>query len=207
MRSFFVVVSIMWILSVAYFCEGRTGPESLNFASPIQSLNLEGLNPMTRGSSRFTALMKSGAAVNASFPATNIRPKSVSEKVGSSLKKKTPPPLGDKKPNPDFFRKLQNGAMRASGDWQIEVAVPQRLSPTGLSLENGGTGDDADGVVEHHHGNGMEPILETSSPPLPNGFGGFVTPKDRSYKDRIETKAGTLEPVSCLKGIDGAKCV
>ncbi|CAK9219623.1 unnamed protein product [Sphagnum troendelagicum] len=144
-------------------------------------------------------------AVNASFPATNIRPKSVSEKVGSSLKKKTPPPLGDKKPNPDFFSKLQNGAMRASGDWQIEVAVPQRLSPTGLSLENGGTGNDADGVVEHHHGNGMEPILEASSPPLPNGFGGFVTPKDRSYKDRIETKAGTLEPVSCLKGIDGAK--
>ncbi|CAK9269872.1 unnamed protein product [Sphagnum jensenii] len=131
-------------------------------------------------------------AVNASFPATNIRPKSVSEKVGSSLKKKTPPPLGDKKPNPDFFSKLQNGAMRASGDWQIEVAVPQRLSPTGLSLENGGTGNDADGVVEHHHGNGMEPILEASSPPLPNGFGGFVTPKDRSYKDRIETKA---EPV------------
>jgi hypothetical protein len=190
MRSFFVVVSIMWNLSVACFCEGRTGPESLNFASPIQSLNLEGLNPMTRGSSRFTALMKSGAAVNASFPATNIRPKSVSEKVGSSLKKKTPPPLGDKKPNPDFFSKLQNGAMRASGDWQIEVAVPQRLSPTGLSLENGGTGNDADGVVEHHHGNGMEPILEASSPPLPNGFGGFVTPKDRSYKDRIETKAG-----------------
>ncbi|CAK9872628.1 unnamed protein product [Sphagnum jensenii] len=144
-------------------------------------------------------------AVNASFPATNIRPKSVSEKVGSSLKKKTPPPLGDKKPNPDFFSKLQNGAMRASGDWQIEVAVPQRLSPTGLSLENGGTGKDADGVVEHHHGNGMEPILEASSPPLPNGFGGFVTPKDRSYKDRTETKAGTLEPVSCLKGIDGAK--
>ncbi|CAK9220692.1 unnamed protein product [Sphagnum troendelagicum] len=144
-------------------------------------------------------------AVNASFPATNIRPKSVSEKVGSSLKKKTPPPLGDKKPNPDFFSKLQNGAMRASGDWQIEVAVPQRLSPTGLSLENGGTGNDADGVVEHHHGNGMEPILEASSPPLPNGFGGFVTPKDRSYKDRIETKAGRLEPVSCLKGIDGVK--
>jgi hypothetical protein len=34
-----------------------------------------------------------------------------------------------------------------------------------------------------------------------------VTPKDRSYKDRIETKAGMLEPVSCLKGIDGAKYV
>jgi hypothetical protein len=110
---------------------------------------------------------------------------SVSEKVGISLKKT--PLLSDKKTNPDFFHKLENGATRASGDWQIEVAVPWGLLPTGLSLETGSTGG-TDGPV--HFSNGMEPITGTGSQPVPNGFGGFVTPKDSSYKDQTEMKSG-----------------
>jgi hypothetical protein len=36
----------------------------------------------------------------------------------------------------------------------------------------------------------MEPITGTGSQPVPNGFGGFVTPKDSSYKDQTEMKSG-----------------
>jgi hypothetical protein len=36
----------------------------------------------------------------------------------------------------------------------------------------------------------MEPITGTDSQPVPNGFGGFVTPKDSNYKDRTEMKSG-----------------
>ncbi len=48
-------------------------------------------------------------------------------KVGISLKKT--PLFSDKKTNPDLFHKLENGATRALGDWQIEVVVPQGLLP------------------------------------------------------------------------------
>jgi hypothetical protein len=110
---------------------------------------------------------------------------SVSEKVSISLKKT--PLLSDKKTNPDFFHKLENGATKASGDWQIKVAVPWGLLPTGLSLENGST-EGTDSLV--HFSNGMEPITGTDSQPVPNGFGGFVTPKDSNYKDQTEMKSG-----------------
>jgi hypothetical protein len=179
-------------------CEGGgTGLENLNLSSPIWCTDREASALNTRGGGRLTALLKSGAAVNASFPATNVRSKFVSEKVGTSFqrKKKTSPFLSDKKPNPDFFGKLENGVRRATaGDWQIEVtAVPGRLSTKGLSAENGSstaTGDIDGALLEHHHGNNEPLTSATDSPPLPNGFGGFLNPRDASFKDQTQTKNG-----------------
>ncbi|CAM6034543.1 unnamed protein product [Sphagnum compactum] len=176
---------------------GGTGLENLNLSSPIWCTDREASALNTRGGGRLTALMKSGAAVNASFPATNVCSKFVSEKMGTSFqsKKKTSPFLSDKKPNPDFFGKLENGVRRVTaGDWQIEVtAVPGRLSTKGLSAENGTTTTtrDTDGaLLEHHHGNNEPLISATDSPPLPNGFGGFLNPRDASFKDQTQTKNG-----------------
>jgi hypothetical protein len=36
----------------------------------------------------------------------------------------------------------------------------------------------------------MEPITRTDSHLVPNGFGGFVTRKNSSYKDQTEMKSG-----------------
>jgi hypothetical protein len=44
--------------------------------------------------------------------------------------------------------------------------------------------------LEHHHVNNEPLPSATDSPPLPNGFGGFLNPRDASFKDQTQTKNG-----------------
>ncbi|CAM6058832.1 unnamed protein product [Sphagnum tenellum] len=100
--------------------------------------NLQSLpqpSPAAKGSSY---PISSRAQVNASFPVSTTHMKSIPERSGSSLKKRSPA-LCTK--NPDFFRKLENASrnteLRASEDWQVEVATPQGASFSGLSPHQG----------------------------------------------------------------------
>lgn len=82
----------------------------------------EGDSTPTMTDRKNSLLGKSGESVTSSFSDSSGRPKSMPDKRAGLLKKRAPA-LSDKKPNPDFFRKLEG--VRDSMDWQIEVAVPR----------------------------------------------------------------------------------
>ena len=171
---------------------GSATLDSHESVSPLRGLEV-GLSTPTTRERKMSLLMKSGGSLNSTLSAITGGSKILADKGGSASKKRTPA-LSDKKTNPDFFRKLENARnmeLRASGDWQIEVAVPRGVSPTDLSPQQG-----SPTTLKHeceqleHQGTGMDSGT-ASSPTLGNGFGGFLTSNEATYMElRFEAEAG-----------------
>lgn len=124
-------------------------------------------------SDRKNGLLTKSFDLNSAYSDSSGRSKSLPEKRGLVLKKRTPA-LSDKKTNPDFFRKLEtarNVELRDSTDWQIEVAVPRASPPEGNSI----SGIASCGRLDHH-GNSMDSTAGSGSPAY--GTSGYLTPKE-----------------------------
>lgn len=103
--------------------------------------DLKGLTPSNQASSTKRSLAISTPCDRAEYTA------SAADKVPSILKKRG---LGltDKKPNPDFFQKLET---QGSDDWHVEVAIPRNCPPCYMSkgrAESSGECNDKLGSAE-----------------------------------------------------------
>lgn len=127
------------------FCEGDATPPS----------------PMRRHS----MLMKSAGSVNSSFSESlGGRPKSMPDRRVSLLKKRVSA-FGDKKANPDFFRKMEGAGDTI--DWQVEIAVPREAPQEGLSPRACGVAS-SENLVYHGNCTGSTPSTnDTEEAPRP----------------------------------------